>query len=446
MSEVREVHRSNLLLDVINPRFETEQENQREALRNMAEEQGEKLLKLADDIVQHGLDPSTLPIVILAPNEDRRFVVLEGNRRIAALKLLHEPKLAEGVWKQQRIEKLSALKKSWQTPIDEVTCVILPGRDEANHWIRLRHRGEQQGRGIVGWDGLAAARYEERRGGGYAQAALHAVDFVRQRAHLEQAILDRLEDIPITTVQRLLDDPDVRERLGVQLEKGLLTTRLSDEELLKGLIRIVRDAALGTLKVSRIETKEDRQKYLAEFSRNELPSSSAKLGDPRPVMVTAGAPPTEKAKAVSPTKKRAVLIPRTCVLTIPENKPNDIYHELRRLKLEDFPNAIGVLFRVLLELSIDYYISSSKLMTATELDTAKLSAKLGKVADHMVQSKAKTKREVSVLRHMANPQHFLACSLDTLHSYVHDADFRAAPSDLRAAWDSLEHVFKTIWK
>jgi hypothetical protein len=50
---------TNLLLDVTNPRFETQQENQRDAIRNMADEQGEKLLNLAEDIVKHKLDPSS---------------------------------------------------------------------------------------------------------------------------------------------------------------------------------------------------------------------------------------------------------------------------------------------------------------------------------------------------------------------------------------------------
>jgi len=202
MSKPRDLTLSTLLLDVTNPRFETEQENQRDAIRAMAEEQGEKLLNLAEDIVQFQLDPSSLTIVIPADQPSGRYVVVEGNRRLAALKLLHNPDLAKGVWEPRHERRLKALSEKFRAaPIKQMRCVVLPDREATSHWIPLRHRGEQQGRGIVDWDGYMAARYEERRGGGPARAALQAMDLVRHRGTLDQATLDRLADVPITTVQ-----------------------------------------------------------------------------------------------------------------------------------------------------------------------------------------------------------------------------------------------------
>ncbi len=438
---------TNLLLDVTNPRFVTEQDDQRAAIRNMAAEQSEKLLNLADDIVKFGLDPSSSAIVIPDGENTGRHIVVEGNRRIAALKLLHNPDLLQGIWQPQHERQLKKLGDTFrEAPINDVQCVVLPDRDAANHWIQLRHRGEQQGRGTVAWDGLAAARYEQRRGGGRAQAALQAIDLVRQRASLDPAVLARLGDVPITTVQRLLNDPQVRATLGVELKNGALTTQLSEKEVLKGLTRIIRDAALGQLRVSRIETKEDRANYINSFRRSELPAASTTRG---PSRVLAPAPATtstpKQAKLVDPSSKRATLIPRVARLTIAETKANDIFHELRHIKIEEFPYAIAVLFRVFLELSVDHYITSKKLMIKLELDKAKLRAKLIKVAEHLEQSGVMTKRETKILHFIANPQHFLAASVDTLHSYVHDAHFAASPSDLKAAWNSLEPFFTKFW-
>ncbi len=436
---------TNLLLDVINPRFVTEQDNQRVAIRNMASEQGEKLLNLADDIVNFGVDPSSLAIVIPHAQNAGRHIVVEGNRRVAALKLLHNPELLQGAWEPQAEHQLRNLSDSFgKAPINDVQCVVLQDREAANHWILLRHRGEQQGRGIVAWDGTAAARYEERRGGGRAQAALQAIDLVRQKGKLDQPVLDRLGDVPITTVQRLLNDPQVRTMLGVDLENGKLTTRLPEQEVLKGLTRIIRDAALGQLKVSRVDTKEDRANYVGSFGQNELPAASVSRGQARVLSIPPGLAP-KQPKLVGPSSKRPTLIPRNCRITILEVKSNDIYHELRHIKLDDFPYAIAVLFRVFLELSVDHYITSKKLMNKSQLNAAKLRAKLIAVATHLEQSGAMTKRETKILHHIANPQHLLAASIDTLHSYVHDAHFAASPSDLRAAWDSLEPFFAKFW-
>src|SRR5207253_3000441 len=131
------------------------------------------------------------------------------------------------------------------------------------------------------------------------------------------------------------------------------------------------------LPVSKVETKQHRADYLRSFAENELPAASAPRGESRSVTVGEELPPRPKQKRpIAPSKKRPVLIPRTCVLTIPDSKPNDIYHELRRPKLEDFPYAVGVLFRVFLELSIDRYIIARRLLNKAELDVQKLRVKL----------------------------------------------------------------------
>ncbi len=450
MSDLKVIPLANLLLDVVNPRFETEQDNQRDAIRKMAEDQGEKLLNLAEDVVEHGLDPSSLTITMPSETGANRHVILEGNRRVVALKILQQPDLVAGVWTGKRLQRLKELSASFRPKqIKEVPSVVMPDRDAANHWIVLRHRGEQGGRGIVSWDGMAVARYEQRRGGGRTAASLKVVDFVREKGSLDQDTLDRLPDIPLTTLQRLLNDPTAREKLGIELKNGQLHTELPDNEVLKGLSKVVRDAAHGDLKVSTIETKKHRAEYLKTFKTTELPSSRAKRIESREVGATgaAGPAPARQPSQRAP-RKRTVLVPHACVLKITQTKPRDIYSELRRLKIEEFPNAIGVLFRVFLELSVDNYMLTKKLVTKADLANQRdypLSKKVVKVADHLQNKGVLTKQELIGARRAAARDHFLAASIQTLHAYVHDADFAPGPSDLKAGWDSLERFFRALW-
>lgn len=449
MSELIDVAPANLMLDVANPRFETEQEDQREAIRRMAEDQGDKLLNLAEDITSHGLDPSSRALII-AHEDGKRFVVVEGNRRVAAIKLLRNPELVKGIWSATQERRLDELgSKFVDDPVNQVPCVLLPDRETADHWLWLRHRGEQGGRGIVAWDGLEATRFEQRRGRGRAVAALEAVDLVRDRGGLDQGTLDRLGDIPITTVQRVLNDPRMRKAIGIDLLKGKLALRVPESEALKGLTRVIHDAAHGLLPVSRVDTQADRKRYLKDFRKADLPSPGTPETEPQLVHTgEPGAPPTRR-RPIAPTKKRAVLIPRDFVLQIPDPKANDIYHELRnnKLRLEDFPNAVSVLLRVFLELSVDHYILTAKLMTKADLDatTMSLRKKLTQVANHMQTAGSMTKRELTPVRRVIDPQHFLAGSVDTLHAYVHDANTVASPSDLRAAWTGLAPFFQRLW-
>ena len=74
------------------------------------------------------------------------------------------------------------------------------------------------------------------------------------------------------------------------------------------------------------------------------PSKTASVG-PRRQTAT-------RAARVRLTRERDRLIPRTCFLRVRDGRVRRIENELRELSLETFPNAVSVLFRVFLELSV----------------------------------------------------------------------------------------------
>lgn len=92
MHSYKKIPVANLTVNIENPRYEMVG-NQPEAIGLMVKEQRKKIVNLAEDIVQHGLNPSELPIVAPHEREKGHFNVLEGNRRVVALKLLHMPDL-----------------------------------------------------------------------------------------------------------------------------------------------------------------------------------------------------------------------------------------------------------------------------------------------------------------------------------------------------------------
>jgi len=60
-------------------------------------------MEVAESIATRGFFPNE---PLLAVKEDGRFVVVEGNRRLAALKALREPSLLEGTYERQ-VERLA---------------------------------------------------------------------------------------------------------------------------------------------------------------------------------------------------------------------------------------------------------------------------------------------------------------------------------------------------
>src|ERR1035437_3337912 len=80
---------SKLLLDELNPRHRAVT-TQEAALAEVIRRAPIKLLNLARDIAETGLSP--IDRLIVMKNEDEsKYIVLEGNRRLAALRLLARP-------------------------------------------------------------------------------------------------------------------------------------------------------------------------------------------------------------------------------------------------------------------------------------------------------------------------------------------------------------------
>ena len=127
---------STLQLDVNNPRIRYNKTNlnQTEILKLLI--QKEKIYELAKKISEEGYFVCEEPIICI---ENGKKIVLEGNRRIAALKLLQDPK------KYLNTAKANVLLKNTlanNIHYDKIRCYIAPNRLQANPIIYERHKGD----------------------------------------------------------------------------------------------------------------------------------------------------------------------------------------------------------------------------------------------------------------------------------------------------------------
>ena len=447
MPDAHEIALAKLRLDTSNPRLDDGRQSQRDALKSMMEAQGDKLVVLARDIVKNGLSPIDRFLVMRAEDNPDEYVVLEGNRRITALKLLANPSLGSGVLRASDINKLKELSQGAEYDEEtEIDCIVLSDRDEANHWLRLRHGGALEGMGVVNWGATERERFEARSG--KTSPELQVLGLLTDNGVITPEDAD---NISITSLRRLLSDGSVRDKLGIEIDRKnrKVTSHFPMKETLKGLGKVAHEMAKDDFRVGKIYTQGDRKTFMSKFKAAELPNPKTKLGKPVDLGADGSngstATTAKKAGGGRVAKNRATVAPGSLHLKIPQAKIRDIYRELQQLKLEKYANAGAVLLRVFTELTADYYITT-KPKLSTVKPGAELKPKLQAVHDDLIAKGVMTKNELAPIRKAISDPGLPALSVSTFNMYVHSYDLTPSPRDVRTAWDNLQLFFQRIWK
>ncbi len=385
--------------------------------------------KLARDILDQGgiYEP---PLVF--PAKDR-FIIYDGNRRTTCLKLISAPNRAPSTELQ---DYFRTLQDSWtgQVPTN-VTCRVETDRDKIDEILFRRHTGSQGGVGQSNWDGRMKTTFVNRTGKG---TGLNLADEIQDRLKEADLVPAQLR-IPRTNLNRLLSSEVFRNRVGISCDGGKFHFIRQEEVALKSLARIARDLAEKKITLNEIWDAESKRRYLDRLdSQGLLPSVADAIA---PIDKTEKSSRKKFTKKVAPQpKRRARLIPHhdfEVAWTGSLQRQKAIWEELQfSLELEQHPNAIAVLCRVLLELSVDNYIRRAGLTSAVEGDA--LLKKLNACAEDLHANSQIDKRYLQVIRKAGNMDAVI--SIDTLNKYVHSSQLAPSPNDLLAIWDTFAEL------
>ncbi len=440
---------SNLLLNVENPRFELVG-NQRDVIQKMIEDQdsGDKLYHLAKHISEHGLDPSIIIIVTPSGREEGRYEVLEGNRRITALKILTTPSLIDVKYKGliNKIKNLSIEFK--KRKIKEIHCVVYDNPEDAYKWIKLKHTGQNGGVGTVEWDTQQQGRFDAKVEGKAPSIAIQVIDFLNKSPLFDRDLKSKLKKVKATNMGRLMGDPEFREFIGLSQQGGIVQSNFEQPEVIKGLTKVVTDLLNPEFTVNDIYYKEDRKKYIESFAKNQIPdkkkvSSPWELTAPSSTSIIPLAKP--KIRSIPVSTDRKTLIPRDFIVKVKDKRINKIYHELKDMPIKEYENGCAVLFRVFLELSMDAFIEIKKLTKVTV--KSELYKKVNEAADYLETNSILTRPQLKAIRTAAsNPNSIL--SVNTFNAYVHNRHVFPSEKDLKTSWDNMqafsEKILETI--
>lgn len=404
---------SQLMVNPSNPRFEPVQD-QNQATLTMLNQEEDTIKKLAKDIVKYGLNPTKNLAVYL---QNGKYTVLEGNRRIVALKLLDDPSITDNLELQNFFK---ALKDKNNITFD-MPCTVFDNRDDAKHWIMLEHTGQNQGAGVVPWNPIQKDRFLNK-----SSHLLNLIEYVGN--DLDYSNVDQ------SSLSRLIATPDVRKKIGISFSKGKVKELKPRAAILANFSRVFSAMSKDDFAVRKIYYAGDRKQWIESILsngdniKNELPPNSRPLQDlPR-------------------SSSREHLIPNDCSLGIFEPRINDVFLELRDSLIlggkNSTPNAVAVLFRVFLEISLDKYIA---VMNISMPGNPKLKEKIDKITAHMITNNIATHTQLLAIRRTSTGSLTDILNIQWFHQYVHNSTILPETDGLKAKWDNLQRFFEILW-
>lgn len=455
MPDIQPIDIQDLELDLSNYRIKP-QPDQRSAIRELILVQGDKLPNLAKDIVSIGLSPFDLPMVTQNTENPKVFTVLEGNRRVAALKCLHEPGLAIDT---SEFKAFSELNKQYADVAPyEMTCSIVEGKEENLEFIRRKHDTGMDGAGTETWSAVMKERAAADQGRG--TPTHNALQFVMKNADLDPEVKARVEGhkFPITTLRRILESTaKVKTTLGFETDEKARSFKTSaDKEWVLGVLTdMVTAVATANWKgadfnVRNIIDKGQREQFLGEVLANHPKPTSKSVEWSINAATEISAPMRPGAKSAIRTTPhtldRKFLIPPDFKLKLPHGKANDIYVELKRiLEVKRCPNAVGILLRVFIEFAAESYLNRHSLTVKTKSKgSPTLADKLKAIVKDMNSNGILDNKNMTKVSQMVSDRNSLV-SAYTLNQYVHGQNLLPGPLELKTSWASIQMFIEKCW-
>ncbi|MCK5779242.1 MAG: hypothetical protein KAH11_10665 [Rhodospirillales bacterium] len=413
------------------------------AIEWLLKHRADHMRNLTKDIVQEGqiYEP---PLVHV--DDDGRAVVFDGNRRVTCLKLLNSPQNAPtGDWQKFFKEQ----RKLWVGSFPKkIPCHVEEDRDRIDEILFRRHTGGQSGVGQSQWDAEAKSHFVRRTG---KKTSVNLAEEIEEKLK-EHEYLGANAKVPRSNLLRLLSSEGLRNRVGISVQKQHVEVTHEDGKVLSALHRIVDDLIQKEVTLDDIWSNSDKKRYLDRLEKEGVLPTAADALEKHKNLKTLKVV-EKKQKGNRSSKKTASSKDRKSLIR-PEDGDDltskshtkraiDIWNELQyHLKFGKHDNAIAVLFRVLLELSIGNYIARVKVLHVKETDN--LGQRFKKVLDHMLSQGEIDKKYHEGLAKFQQREHLL--SANTMNKYVHHSHFFPSDLHLKSMWDSLSQFIEICLK
>ena len=476
-----EVELDGLLLDLENYRIPTRSDDEAGALKYLFA--SEDVLGAAKSILRNGYFDNEVPIVISAvPAGDAgSFTVLEGNRRVSALKALRDPTIVPG-----RETEIRALLKRYAVEAENlperIRVLVAPDRTTAAPHVARLHTGISKRRWSLDQQATfyysllddqttvddIKAQYPDVNVSRFIKMAvmrrfLRAVPFSDRSLH--QYVVSK--DLKMSSFEYAYRNKDIASTIGVEFDKdGLFLPRASTpekiaanlaKEKLIALEYLVGEFRAGRLNTRSPEFKAKKKKHetfvncLSNLSADSPPQPAppgpsqgrlagpsdnlgASVGNNAELSQSAASGGTSSRGPNHPDTKDRLDLSGLDYDSAPLNLKLR-YFELRKISLSGLPIASAILMRSVLESTIKVHFEGSASPAKGELSV---------VFKRVDECYGRDKALRSTINAIKSGGASKPGSIQWFNIIAHSADAAVSEDDVRQAWKVVNPLLRRL--
>ena len=477
MPSSSQIEVSNLKLDLKNFRT-VPQKKEADAIKAMISIKPDRFFAVMESIIEDGYLPTENIIVL----KDKTYnIVKEGNRRIAALKLiLGYYKLSDFGLPTSITDSISKLDPKWKTDNLKVPCTVFSEKeaDKVDRVVTLAHgKGEKASRDP--WNSVARARHNRDIKG----ASEHGLDLLEKYLKLGTNLNNQQKDrwggeYPLTVLDEALRKSF--SRLGFANVLDLVKKYPKLSEYLPEFENILLEIGLEQIKFETLRNfqldfptnygippivvpitipsaSSGQTNTITQASTNTPPNNSSTTDQGNSASsnpttasthnnTTTSATTAPKAVAVNDPKHVAHLLKKFAPRGANRQKVVTLRDELKKLKIADNPIAFCFILRSMFEISGKAYSADHGLsMTKSGGKDKTLVEVLRGITAHLTNNNSNTQM-VKVLHgamtELGKSDGLL--SVTSMNNLVHSPVFTISPTDLCTVFSNIYPLLEAM--
>jgi hypothetical protein len=398
--------------------------------------------------------PQLEKLVVWNDNGDN--IVLEGNRRLTAYKLLINPSLTDNKKLQDFLiiqkEKINISENSL------LECLISENKEDITRYIDRKHN---KGNNEVYWEDGERALYNVRQGthSPLEQLKVGIIKIVRGLELPDEMKDQVLSKGFVTTFFRFITSSPAKKKYGYSFDNNgdlIVKDKNYSDELKILIFSILKKADVKGNKIdSRTHNKTEKiEEFIHSVDVKDVKKIDAQIknnttedifGDKTVTIGKTKIDVNPNSNGKSKQIPTGLFHSSDVPFKIKSSSLRILYDELRLISVKEFPNATHDLLRSFLECSLIFFFKENN-----EFDSIQKSAahnpKLGEMLSHIINKKCFKVNDINLIETLKQIKTDFdqPYSLERMNMINHNENCASTEKDVRKTWAQLESLFKII--